>query len=217
MTDEGGMTRTTVVVADDYPLYVEGLCRYIDGDDRFQLVGVAGDGPAAAELCLETRPGVALVGYFLSGTRSVELLHSVMAASPATSVVVLAGVVDPDVVHTAVAVGARGYLVKQEPGPAVLDALCKVSRGGTAFSPAAEACLIQAVRTRGEGSDAVPSPRESEILRLLVGGATSREVAERLYLSEATVKSHLNRLYRKLGVKDRSAAVAQAMRRDWVS
>lgn len=207
----------TVVVADDYPLYVEGLCRHLERDSRFRVVGVASNAAEAIAVCSEHRPTVALVGYFLAGKRGADLLHSVMASSEHTRIVVLAGIVDPEVVHTAVAVGASGYLVKLETGPAIVDALVKVTSGGTAFSPAAEASLVKAVRTRAEESDSVPSPRESEILHFLAGGATSREVAERLYLSEATVKSHLNRLYRKLGVNDRSAAVAQAMRRDWVS
>jgi len=217
MRSSGDGIPITVVVADDYPLYVEALCRRLEADARFTLVGTASDGPSTVEVCTAVRPDVALVGYFLAAKRGVDLLQSVMEASPATRVVVLAGVVDPDVVHSAVAVGAHGFLVKQEPGEAVLDALGRVGCGGTAFSPAAEQCLVEAVRARAEESDTVPSPRESEILRHLVDGATSKEVAARLYLSEATVKSHLNRLYRKLGVNDRSAAVAEAMRRDWVS
>lgn len=213
--DRGSATR--LVVADDYPMYLESLCRHVGDDDRFELAGVAGDGPQAVDLCAEAVPAVALIGYFLPRLRGIALLEELAEAAPHTAVVVLAGVVDADVVHEAVAMGARGYLVKQETGPATLDALARVARGSTAFSPAAEACLVDAVRTRAQGSDTLPSPRESEILRLLVGGATSRQVAQRLYLSEATVKTHLNRLYKKLGVNDRSAAVAQAMRREWVS
>lgn len=162
MSHEGG-TAASLVIADDYPLYVEGLCRRVEDDGRFRLAGVATDGDEA------------------------------------------------------VALGARGFLVKQEQGLAVLDALHRVSTGSTAFSPAAEACLVDAVRARAEDSDVLPSPRESQILRFLAGGATSRQVAERMFVSEATVKTHLNRLYRKLGVNDRSAAVAQAMRRNWVA
>lgn len=206
----------TLVVADDYPLYVDGLRRYIEDDPRFRLVGVATDGAEAVKLCAEARPAVALIGYFLSGRRGPALFEQLQAASGQTQIVVLAGIVDPEVVHEAVALGARGFLVKQESGPAILDALYRVSTGSTAFSSDAQACLVDAVRARGEDSEALPSPRESEILGLLVGGATSREVAARMFVSEATVKSHLNRLYRKLGVNDRSAAVAQAMRRNWV-
>lgn len=209
--------RATLVVADDYPMYVEGLCRHVDGDDRFRLGGVAADGDEAVELCASVRPTIALVGWFLSGRRGPALFEQLRAASSVTSIVVLAGVVDADVVHEAVALGARGFLVKQEPGPAVLDALHRVSLGSTAFSPAAQACLVDAVRARAEDSDALPSPRESQILHLLAGGATSRQVAQRMFVSEATVKTHLNRLYKKLGVNDRSAAVAQAMRRNWVA
>lgn len=207
----------SLVIADDYPLYLEGLCRRVEADGRFRLAGVAGAGDEAVELCAETRPDVALVGYYLSGRRGPALFDELRTVSGATRIVVLAGVVDADVVHEAVALGARGFLVKQEAGPSVLDALYRVSQGATGFSPAAEGCLVEAVRARAEDSDAVPSPRESQILRLLAGGATSRQVAERMFVSEATVKSHLNRLYRKLGVNDRSAAVAQAMRRNWVA
>ncbi len=216
MSHEGGTT-ASLVIADDYPLYVEGLCRRIEDDVRFRLAGVATDGDEAVALCAEAQPEVALVGYYLAGRRGPALFDQLRAASGGTRIVVLAGIVDADVVHEAVALGARGFLVKQEPGPAVLDALHRVSAGSTAFSPAAEACLVDAVRARAEDSDVLPSPRESQILRLLAGGATSRQVAARMFVSEATVKTHLNRLYRKLGVNDRSAAVAQAMRRNWVA
>lgn len=208
---------TTLVVADDYPLYVEALCRHIETDDRFVLGCVAVDGDGAVRAVETERPGVALVGWFLSGRRGPALFEQLRAACSTTSIVVLAGVVDPDVVHAAVALGARGFLVKQEPGPAVLDALHRVSGGSTAFSPAAQACLVDAVRARADDSDALPSPRESQILKMLVDGATARQVAEHMFLSEATVKTYLNRLYRKLGVNDRAAAVAEAMRRSWVA
>lgn len=208
---------TTLVVADDYPLYVEALCRHIEADERFVLGAVAADCHGAVRAFETQRPGVALVGWFLSGRRGPALFEELRAASAATNIVVLAGVVDPEVVHAAVALGARGFLVKQETGPAVLDALHGVSTGSTAFSPAAQACLVDAVRARADDNDALPSPRESQILRLLVDGATSRQVAEQMFLSEATVKTYLNRLYRKLGVNDRAAAVAEAMRRSWVA
>lgn len=214
---EGAVNATTLIVADDYPMYVEALCRYIDGDERFRLGGVAASGDEAVSLCAAAQPTIALVGWFVSGRRGAALFEQLRAVSSATSIVVLAGVVDADVVHEAVALGARGFLVKQEPGPSVLDGLHRVSLGSTAFSPQAQACLVDAVRARAEESDAVPSPRESQILHLLAGGATSRQVAQRIFVSEATVKSHLNRLYKKLGVNDRSAAVAQAMRRNWVA
>ena len=208
---------TTVVVADDYPVYVEGLCRHLDTDERFRLGDAVADADSAVAACAALHPDVALVGWFLSGRRGAALFEELRAVSPTTSIVVLAGVVDADVVHAAVALGARGFLAKQAPGQAVLDALHQVSLGATAFSPDAQACLVDAVRARAEDSDALPSPRESQILRLLAGGATSRQVAQRMFVSEATVKTHLNRLYRKLGVNDRSAAVAEAMRRTWVA
>lgn len=208
---------TTLVVADDYPLFLEGLCRHIDGDERFQLSGVATNGDEAVRACAAAQPDVALVGWFLTGRRGPVLFEALREASPPTDIVVLAGVVDPDVVHAAVALGARGFLIKQETGPVVLNALHRVGQGSTAFSADAQACLVDAVRSRAEDCDTLPSPRETQILRLLADGATSREVARQLFVSEATVKTHLNRLYRKLGVNDRSAAVAEAMRRSWVA
>ena len=208
---------TTLVVADDYPLYVEGLCRHVDGDERFHLEDAVADADGVVRACAALRPDVVLVGWFLPGRPGPALFEQLRAASPTTSIVVLAGVADADVVHAAVALGARGFLVKQEPGPAVLDALHRVSLGSTAFSSDAQACLVDAVRARADSSGALPSPRESRILRLLARGASSRQVAQRMFVSEATVKTHLNRLYRKLGVSDRSAAVAEAMRRSWVA
>lgn len=217
VTARPGAEATSIVVADDYPLFVEALTQRLDQDGRFRLVGVAVNGPGVINLCAETRPAVALVGYFLPGCQGVELLQGVLSASPDTRVVVLSGIADPDVVHTTVALGVQGYLVKQESGPAILDGLHRVGCGGAAFSRTAEACLMEAVRARAEEKGAVPSFREREILGFLTAGATTKEMAQKLFLSEPTVKTHLHRLYRKLGVSDRSAAVAEAMRRNWVS
>jgi DNA-binding NarL/FixJ family response regulator len=119
-------------------------------------------------------------------------------------------------VHEAVMVGARGYLAKQDTPATMLDCLSRMAVGATGFSPHAEACLVDGVRASAGSSDAAPSARESEMLPLLAAGATAREVGERLFVSEATVKTHLRRLYGKLTVTDRAAAVAEAMRRGWV-
>ena len=208
---------TSLVVADDYPLFLEGLERRLQADGRFTLVGSAQTGPAAVEVCERERPGVALVGFHLPGLRGVALIERLRTACPDTGLVVLAGVIDPDIVYASVGLGARGCLAKQEPGPALLDGLERVGRGGTAFSRAAESCLVKAVQARAERAGDVPTPREAQILRFLADGATAREIGDRLFVSEATVKTHLNRLYGKLAVGDRAAAVAAAMRRGWLS
>jgi two-component system nitrate/nitrite response regulator NarL len=217
VSQETSFEKASLVIADDYPLYVEGLSRRAEIDGRLRLTGTAGDADEAVDLCTKTRPDLALVGWFLMGRRGSVLFQQLREASPCTRIVVLGGIVDADVVHEAVALGARGFLAKQEGGPAVLDALYRVSLGLTAFSPAAEACLVDAVRARAKDDPKVPSPRDTQILRMLADGASSRQVADHMFVSEATVKSHLNRLYKKLGVRDRSAAVAQAMRLNWVA
>jgi two-component system, NarL family, nitrate/nitrite response regulator NarL len=209
--------RLSLVVADDYPLFLEGLARRIEEDGRFHLVATATTGPGAVAAFEREQPGVALVGWHLPDLKAVALVERLRAASPGTGLVLLAGVVEPDMVYAAVGLGARGCLAKQEEGPALLDGLARVADGGTAFSRVAESCLVKAVRSRAERSGDVPSPREAEILRLLAGGSTARQIGDELFVSEATVKTHLNRLYGKLSVSDRAAAVASAMRRGWLS
>jgi two-component system nitrate/nitrite response regulator NarL len=204
-------------VADDYPLFLQGLQSCIDEDGRFELVGTAGDAQAAITACLRLQPDIALVGYNLPGLRGTALLQRLQTESPGTRFVALAGIVDPTTVHEAVSVGVRGYVAKQESGSFILDALARVGAGNTAFSAAAESCLVEAVRSRGELNDSLPSPREAEILEMMAHGATTREVGARLYVSEATVKTYLRRLYEKLDVSDRAAAVAVAMRRGWLT
>jgi len=203
-------------LADDHPVLLEGLRRQADDDDRFWVAGIATDGPATVEMCARLRPAVALVGYHLPSLGRVALLEALRAGCAETAVVVLDGTVSPETVHEAVALGARGYVLKQERGSAILDALYRVGHGETAFSPAAASCLAQAVRTHAQASGSLPSARESQILQHLADGATARAIGERLYISEATVKSHLHRLYDKLAVTDRAAAVAKAMRKGWL-
>jgi len=207
----------SLVVADDAPLIVEGIRYHVEHDSRFTLVGSATDGTAALELCGRTRPNVALIGRDLSGNHIVALLHSIHEVSPSTRTALLGRPGNAEAVHEAVMVGALGYLFIQEDGDFILDALYRMASGRPAFSLLAERSLMDAVRSRGESDEIVPSGREIEILGLLAAGSTAKEVGQRLFVSEATVKTYLRRLYAKLAVSDRAAAVAEAMRRGWLA
>lgn len=209
-------TPIPVFVADDCPLFLEGLRSCTANDARFDLVGHAADGAATVDMCVRLQPAVALVNYDLPRLGRVALLEALTSQCPDTAIVVLSALVDSEEVHEAVALGARGYVVKQETGEKILAALYSVGLGDTAFSSAAASGLIDAVQRRASTSGALPSPRETEILHHLADGATAREIGTRLFISEATVKSHLHRLYEKLVVTDRAAAVAKAMRLGWL-
>lgn len=207
----------SVVVACDAPIFSEAVRRHADSDERLDVVECVQDGAAALEACRRHQPSVVLIADPLPGPHGLYLLAELRACAPNTGVVVLSCGPSAISVHEALASGARGYLVRSEAGPAVVEGLVRVARGRTAISEEAEVSLVEAVRTRSDGTDAVPTGRESEILRLLAAGATSREVGEQLFLSESTVKTYLRRLYGKLAVTDRAAAVASAMRRGWLA
>jgi two-component system nitrate/nitrite response regulator NarL len=124
---------------------------------------------------------------------------------------------EPELAYSTVAAGARGYLSKDASRQEICDAIAAVARGGTAFAPEVQEGLQSAVRDRGRtaGSPSL-TEREHQVLRFVADGLTAPQIAERINLSPATVKSHLHTLYEKLGVSDRAAAVAEGMRRGLV-
>ncbi|MEA2390349.1 MAG: two-component system, NarL family, nitrate/nitrite response regulator NarL [Solirubrobacteraceae bacterium] len=195
-------------------MYRDGVVEAISGRPDLELAGACGDGRAALQQIRELKPDVALLDLKMPELTGIEVISALERDGIETRVVLLSAYTDGALVYEAVAAGAAGYLTKDSGRQTICDALIAVSRGDTVFSPQLQSTLADQVRQR-RTADAGPqlTPREREILVLTSEGRSAREIAEELYLSPTTVKTHLGNLYEKLGVSDRAAAVAEAMRR----
>jgi two-component system, NarL family, nitrate/nitrite response regulator NarL len=208
---DGGPVR--VLVADDHPLFRRGVVNAVDQRAELTLVGEYGDGEAALAAIRESRPDVALLDVRMPTLSGLEVLEAVVAEDLPTRIVLLSGYPDADAVYRALTAGASGFLAKSAPGPEICERLLAVMRGETVLAPEVQSELAGQLRTRAQPGAPLLSPREQEILQLIAAGELAPDIAQRLGLSPATVRTHLQHLYEKLGVSDRAAAVAVAMRR----
>jgi two-component system nitrate/nitrite response regulator NarL len=206
--------RVTVLVADDHPLFREGIARAVRERPELELVAEAGDGRVALAAIREHTPAVALVDLRLPGLDGAGIAHAVTRDGLTTRVLVLSAFTEPRLVYEAMAAGAAGYFSKDADREAVLDAISAVARGETSVEPALQTGVFAEMRDRAQrGERTLLTDREREIARLMAEGLSAPAIGKRLYVATATVKSHQGRIYEKLGVSDRAAAVAEAMRR----
>jgi len=208
-----GEQAASVVVADDHPVYRGAVAGIVEAHPELELAGEADTGRKALELIAGVRPDVAVVDIRMPDLDGISVLKAVVRDRLPTRVMLLTAEVDGATAHDAVASGAAGYLSKRSRAAEIADAILAVVRGGTVLAPEIQAGLAAEIRARAETSPRLLSDREMEVLRLTAEGHSAPEIGRRLYLSAATVKTHLQRIYEKLGVTDRAAAVAEAMRR----
>jgi two-component system nitrate/nitrite response regulator NarL len=211
---EMGHRRISVVVADDHPLFREALERAVRQRPELEFVGAAADGRDALEAIRELAADVAVLDLRMPGLDGIQILNAVTRDRLATQVLILSASGDPELVYRAVQGGAAGYFLKEADRDAILDAIAAVARGGTAIDPKLQAGVFEQIRLRGTGEDRpILTAREREVLALTAKGLSAPQIAERLIVALPTVKTHQARLYEKLGVSERAAAVAEAMRR----
>ena len=189
------------------------MVRAIRARPELELVGEAGDGRSALDAIGAALPDVALIGAMLDGMSAEQVLNAVARDRLRTRVVVIASSPGPKQVYAALAGGAAGYLTKETDARELCDAIAAVARGGTVLSPELQAGVAGEIRLRAPRLRPVMSTRERETLTLIAEGLSAPEIGRVLHLSTATVKTHLRHIYEKLGVSERAAAVAEAMRR----
>ena len=205
--------RVTVLVADDHPLFREGVARAVRERPDLELVGQVGDGRAALAGIRELSPAVAVVDLRLPEVDGVGIANAVARDGLATRVLVLSAFTDPRLVYEAMSAGAAGFFSKDADREAVLDAVAAVARGESRVEPRLQSALFAEMRERARDDERpLLTPREREVLGLMAEGLSAPAIGRRLYLATATIKSHQARIYEKLGVSDRAAAVAAAMR-----
>jgi two-component system nitrate/nitrite response regulator NarL len=205
--------RIRVLVADDHPLYREAVVRAVRARPEFELIGQAQDGREALGVIRESAPDVAVVDVEMPSLGGVEVVRAVNRDALGTRVVLLSAHLESDTVYAAVQSGVRGYLPKAWPAERICDALVAVFRGEIILPGEIQAGLAQAIRSNAATGQVHLTPREHDVLGGLAAGKSAPAIAAELHVSPATVKTHLKTLYEKLGVSDRAAAVAEAMRR----
>ncbi|ADB53792.1 response regulator transcription factor [Conexibacter woesei] len=206
-------SRVRVLVADDHPLFREAIVRTIRERPDFELVGEASDGRAALEAIRELQPDVAVIDVKMPELDGLQVVSAVRRDELGTRILLLSAYLDSAIVFQAVGAGAAAYLSKEADRAQIADAIAAVARGETVLSPEAQAGIAAEVRSRQVEDRPLLTPRELEVLGHVAAGRGAPEIARLIHLSPATVKGHLQSLYEKLGVSDRAAAVAEAMRR----
>jgi len=212
--DGGGVAeKVRVVVGDDHPLFREGVVRALTSSGEIDVVAEADDGTSALAAIKEHQPAVALLDFQMPGLNGAQVAAAVVRDELPTRVLLLSAHDESAVVYQAIQDGAAGFLPKESTRADIVAAVLNCARGRDVISPALAAGLAGEIRRRAEPSGPVLSPREREILNLIAAGNTIPAMASQLFLAPSTVKTHVQRLYEKLEVGDRAAAVAEAMRR----
>ena len=213
----GGNRSTSVLIADDHPLFREAIARVIAERSDLELVAEAADGRAALERIRELQPDVAVIDVRMPKLDGSDVLVALREEGLPTNVVFLSAFLDAKTVYDAVAAGANAYLSKEAETDEIVTAILAAARGETILGPEVQTGLAEQIRFREENESRPRlSDREHEVLRLIADGLSAPEIGERIHLSTATVKTHLQHLYEKLGVSERAAAVAEGMRRGLV-
>jgi DNA-binding NarL/FixJ family response regulator len=196
-----------VLVVDDHPIVRSGIVALLQTAEDVDVVGEAATGEEAVELALGLEPEVVLMDLRMPGIDGDEATARILAASPEARVLILTTYESDDSILTAIEAGASGYLLKAAPPDEILAGVRAVARGEFALAPRIATLLVQRLKTPAP----TLSPRETEVLRLVAAGNSNPSIAAMLFVSEATVKTHLLHVFEKLGVSDRTRAVTRAM------
>jgi two-component system nitrate/nitrite response regulator NarL len=204
--------RITVVVADDHPLYRASVVRALAHHDRLHVVAEASGGHAALEEIRRRMPDVAVLDMYMPDLDGSAVLNALARDELPTKVVLLSGALDDVAVYHALEQGAAAVMTKTVEAEAVVDAILAVARGETVLAPDLQALVARQIRLRARDDRPLLSPREREILDRMAQGMSGPDIARDLHLRPSTIKSHTEKLYEKLGVADRGAAVAVGIR-----
>jgi DNA-binding NarL/FixJ family response regulator len=199
--------KTRVMIADDHPVVVLGLAAIINAQPDMTVVGEAANGRQALELFEKHLPDVTLIDLRMPELGGVEAIKQIRAKHPNAIFIVLTTYQGDEDIHKALKAGAQGYLLKGMPHDDLLDAIRRV-RAGVQYLPAS---VKETLANRTPGSDL--SPRELQILELIVKGLSNKQIADKLGITEGTVKWHVNAILGRLNVSDRTQAAVAALNR----
>lgn len=207
-----------IVIADDHLIIRQGLKLILETESDFDLVGEAGDGAEALQICAQTHPQVVLMDLRMPGMDGLTAIEKLHVDQPETAVVILTTFNEDDLLIRGLQAGAKGYLLKDTTRETLFNAIRAAARGETLLSPETMLRLLTQVErpSRLVNDDINLTEREQQVLKAVALGERSKEVAFKLGISERTVKAHLASIYNKLGVDSRAGAIAIAAQRGWL-
>lgn len=206
--------RVAVLVVDDHELVRAGLRALLDGEEGLEVVGEAANGLDAVTEAARLRPDLVLLDMRLPDIGGAEVCRRILEAQPETKVLVLTSFDDDEEISASLLAGASGYVMKDIPPSELVHTILGVVQGRTILDPGVARRVFegQLGRPSPDGDEAI-SPREHEVLELMARGMRNREIAQELWISEPTVKTHVSHIIRKLGQSDRTQAILVAMKR----
>jgi len=207
-------TPVDVVLVDDHAIWRDGVKGLLE-DTRFHVIGEASSGKEAIDLLRQVQPKIVLLDIRMAGGDGLDALQAIKSEHPEVSVIMLTTYDNPTYMARAVAGGASGYVLKGVDAEDLLSALASVANGEMLLSPQDLSRSLRGISKEGQQSEDLIKPlseREVEVLRLLATGLPNREIASILFISEGTVKTHVEHIIQKLGVSDRVQAVVWAAR-----
>ena len=202
-----------MVVGDDHPLFRDGVVRALSASGSIDVVAEAEDGVAALALIREHGPQVALLDYRMPGLDGAQVAAAVRRDALPTRVLLISAHDESAIVYNALQEGAAGFISKESSRSELVDAVLSCAKGRDVVAPNLAAGLVGEIQRRNESDAPTLSAREREVLGYIAGGQTIPAMAKKMFLAPSTVKTHVQRLYEKLGVSDRGSVVAEAMRR----
>jgi two-component system response regulator DevR len=210
--------RIRVLIVDDHEMVREGLMAMLQPEPDFEVVGQTGHGAEVAALVESSRPDVVLLDTRLPDISGVEVCRRLSRSHPDVAVVILTTYTDVELVQECLQAGARGYVVKDVERFSLKESIRAVSRGQSVLAPQVASQIIEQIRSRrpAEGRPAGLNASQVAILRLISRGHSNREIAADVHLSENTVKTHVQEIFRKLGVRNRVEAAILAGKSGWI-
>jgi DNA-binding NarL/FixJ family response regulator len=211
------MDKISVVVVDDHPIFLAGLQQLFKRQPDFELVGVAESADQLEAVLAQSTPDVILMDIEMPERDGISATVIVRKQRPSAKVVLLTGYDNPDLIFRALKAGAVGYLLKNTRSKEILDTLRRVAAGELFLNPELAGKFLREFQRDQEVEEVrrlvhTLTPREEEVLRLVATGANNREISQRLFISELTVKMHLASIFRKLQVNDRTKAAILALK-----
>ncbi len=205
-----------VVMIDDHEIVRNGLKHILDGDPEFIVVGEADDSPQGVAIVEDTRPDVVVLDVRLPSLNGPEVCRLLAERVPDTKILVLSAFADEELVYQCLLNGARGYVLKDIVHFDLKKTLKQIARGESVIDPRVAGGVLSRLRQPPERVQHPLPPHQVSVLQLMSQGFSNREIAERLYLSENTVKGYVQEVLRRLGARNRLEAVMIASRRGWL-
>jgi two-component system, NarL family, response regulator LiaR len=206
--------KLTVLIADDHPLVREALLRSLEDQEDMQVVAEASDGDEAVELVSKLKPNIVVMDVVMPRLNGIEATRKIKEIAPDTAILILTAYDDDEYVLGLLDAGAAGYLLKSARGRDLVRAIRAIRAGESVLHPKIIAKLLKRATITPVGeqkSSQLLSERELEILKLVASGMSNKEIAERLFLSQRTIKAHLTNIFNKLNVASRSEAIVRGL------